>query len=351
VVAKKAPPKKAPKKELPTTADVDGEEEKEEEENKQQIQVKQQALVARPQQPIAARNNIPVDPYAFSPEDETNDANKKYLFSVMCRMEKIREDEERVNIPLQLEIEKEATISDLKKKISDRTGGKLALNDMILTMGANVLKRSMTCRQAGIKNNLQVILTLKGDLEKEGAYLSDERDMTQQEVALALRKVGVEVDIIDDMDPEDKVKSQQKKPYRNADGKAKDRERFTEEEVKALIDGVAAYGLGKWSEILTQSFGQSERTGVDLKDKWRNLTLAASRPPGFTFRVSYMNPELLQRVRDVKRQVEEKKKRDKQVREMAKGKSRQTVEIGTPQAAAVEQMQIANPHGDLGYHA
>jgi len=64
-----------------------------------------------------------------------------------------------------------------------------------------------------------------------------------------------------------------------------------------------------------------------------------------------MNPELLQRVRDVKRQVEEKKKRDKQVREMAKGNSRQTVEIGTPQAAPVEQMQIANPHGDLGYHA
>ena len=350
MVAKKAPPKKAPKKGLPTTADVDNEEEKEEE-NKQQIQVKQQALVARPQQPIAARNDIPVDPYAFSPEEETNDANKKYLFSVVCRMRKDEKDEEIINIPLHLEIEKEATISDLKKKISDRTGGKLALNDMILTMGANVLKRSMTCRQAGIKNNLQVILTLKGDLEKEGAYLSDERDMTQEEVALALRKVGVEVDIIDDMDPEDNVKSQQKKPYRYADGKAKDRERFTEEEVKALIDGVAAYGLGKWSEILTQSFGQSERTGVDLKDKWRNLTLAASRPPGFTFRVSYMNPELLQRVRDVKRQVEEKKKRDKQVREMAKGNSRQAVEIGTPQAAPVEQMQIANPHGDLGYHA
>jgi hypothetical protein len=147
VVAKKAPPKKAPKKGLPTTADVDNEEEKEEE-NKQQIQVKQQALVARPQQPIAARNDIPVDPYAFSPEDETNDANKKYLFSVMCRM---RTDEGKMNIPLQLEIEKEATITDLKKKISHRTGGKLALNDMILTMGANVLKRSMTCRQAGIK--------------------------------------------------------------------------------------------------------------------------------------------------------------------------------------------------------
>ena len=115
------------------------------------------------------------------------------------------------------------------------------------------------------------------------AYLHDDRDMSQKEVADNLRKVGVEVPVVDEINPEDKVKSQQKKPYRNVTGKAKDRERFTEEEVNALIDGVATYGLGKWSEILTQSFGQFERTGVDLKDKWRNLTLAASRPPGLRF--------------------------------------------------------------------
>ena len=182
--------------------------------------------------PPYTANNIPLDPYAFSPDDEA-DANKKYQFSVMCMMGK------DINIPLQLDIEKDAAITALKKKISDRTGGKLALNDMILTLGANVCKRSMTVRQAGIKNNVQIILTLKEDLAKFKVSLSDERDMTQEEVRAALQMVGVAVDVVDDIDPEDKVKSQQKKPYRNADGKAKDRERFTEEEVKALIDGAA----------------------------------------------------------------------------------------------------------------
>ena len=162
--------------------------------------------------------------------------------------------------------------------------------------------------------------------------------MSQKEVADNLRKVGVEVPVEDGINPEDKVKSQQKKPYRNTTGKAKDRERFTEEEVNALIDGVATYGLGKWSEILTQSFGQSERTGVDLKDKWRNLTLAASRPPGFTFRVSYMNKELLDRVRQVKRSVEEKKEREKAAREAGLN--------GCGDLGAQAAQQI---HGDLDY--
>jgi hypothetical protein len=340
-VAKKAPAKKAPvKKQRPQADSSDDDANEEEKKPHIQIHQQQQQLVPRPQQPIAARNNIPLDPYAFSPDDEA-DANKKYQFSVMCMMGK------DINIPLQLDIEKDAAITALKKKISDRTGGKLALNDMILTLGANVCKRSMTVRQAGIKNNVQIILTLKEDLAKFKVSLSDERDMTQEEVRAALQMVGVAVDVVDDIDPEDKVKSQQKKPYRNADGKAKDRERFTEEEVKALIDGVAAYGLGKWSEILTQSFGQSERTGVDLKDKWRNLTLAASRPPGFTFRVSYMNAELLQRVREVKAQVEEKKKKAAAFRDQKSGRSRQD-DIAKAQAEAVQNIQA---HGDLGYHA
>ena len=152
-MAKKAPAKKAPvKKQRPQADSSDDDANEEEKKPHIQIHQQQQQLVPRPQQPIAARNNIPLDPYAFSPDDEA-DANKKYQFSVMCMMGK------DINIPLQLDIEKDAAITALKKKISDRTGGKLALNDMILTLGANVCKRSMTVRQAGIKNNVQIILT------------------------------------------------------------------------------------------------------------------------------------------------------------------------------------------------
>ncbi|KAL6911570.1 hypothetical protein ACP4OV_000375 [Aristida adscensionis] len=47
-------------------------------------------------------------------------------------------------------------------------------------------------------------------------------------------------------------------------------------EVMKLVDGVARYGAGKWSEIRKLSFASySYRTSVDLKDKWRNLIRAS----------------------------------------------------------------------------
>nr|AGT15966.1 MYB-related protein [Saccharum hybrid cultivar R570]AGT16635.1 MYB-related protein [Saccharum hybrid cultivar R570] len=46
-------------------------------------------------------------------------------------------------------------------------------------------------------------------------------------------------------------------------------------EVVKLVDGVARFGAGKWSEIRKLSFASySYRTSVDLKDKWRNLIRA-----------------------------------------------------------------------------
>ncbi|XP_062220460.1 uncharacterized protein LOC133919912 isoform X2 [Phragmites australis] len=47
-------------------------------------------------------------------------------------------------------------------------------------------------------------------------------------------------------------------------------------EVMKLVDGVARYGAGKWSEIRKLAFASySYRTSVDLKDKWRNLIRAS----------------------------------------------------------------------------
>ncbi|KAJ6828642.1 uncharacterized protein M6B38_361840 [Iris pallida] len=47
-------------------------------------------------------------------------------------------------------------------------------------------------------------------------------------------------------------------------------------EVLKLVEGVARYGAGRWSEIRRVSFAShSYRTSVDLKDKWRNLLRAS----------------------------------------------------------------------------
>ncbi|CAA0822444.1 TRF-like 6 [Striga hermonthica] len=54
-------------------------------------------------------------------------------------------------------------------------------------------------------------------------------------------------------------------------------------EVVKLVEGVAKYGAGRWSEIKRVAFSSySYRTSVDLKDKWRNLLRAslAESPTG-----------------------------------------------------------------------
>ncbi|GFP85719.1 telomere repeat-binding protein 6 [Phtheirospermum japonicum] len=58
---------------------------------------------------------------------------------------------------------------------------------------------------------------------------------------------------------------------------------WTLNEVVKLVEGVAKYGAGRWSEIKRVAFASySYRTSVDLKDKWRNLLRAslAESPTG-----------------------------------------------------------------------
>ncbi|KAL6972669.1 hypothetical protein U1Q18_026844 [Sarracenia purpurea var. burkii] len=51
---------------------------------------------------------------------------------------------------------------------------------------------------------------------------------------------------------------------------------WTLSEVVKLVEGVARYGAGRWSEIKRLAFASySYRTSVDLKDKWRNLLRAS----------------------------------------------------------------------------
>lgn len=51
---------------------------------------------------------------------------------------------------------------------------------------------------------------------------------------------------------------------------------WTINEVVKLVEGVARYGAGRWSEIKRLAFAScAYRTSVDLKDKWRNLLKAS----------------------------------------------------------------------------
>ncbi|KAK8688887.1 hypothetical protein V6N13_087622 [Hibiscus sabdariffa] len=52
---------------------------------------------------------------------------------------------------------------------------------------------------------------------------------------------------------------------------------WTVAEVIKLVDGIAQYGVGKWTDIKKLLFASSAyRTPVDLRDKWRNLLRSSS---------------------------------------------------------------------------
>ncbi|KAL6537398.1 hypothetical protein OROMI_025932 [Orobanche minor] len=72
-------------------------------------------------------------------------------------------------------------------------------------------------------------------------------------------------------------------PTANGGMRRKHHRPWTLSEVVKLVEGVAKYGAGKWSEIKRLAFASySYRTSVDLKDKWRNLLRAslAESPTG-----------------------------------------------------------------------
>ncbi|KAH6781270.1 hypothetical protein C2S51_006563 [Perilla frutescens var. frutescens] len=72
-------------------------------------------------------------------------------------------------------------------------------------------------------------------------------------------------------------------PTANGGMRRKHHRPWTLSEVVKLVEGVAKYGAGRWSEIKRLAFASySYRTSVDLKDKWRNLLRAsmAESPTG-----------------------------------------------------------------------
>ena len=54
---------------------------------------------------------------------------------------------------------------------------------------------------------------------------------------------------------------------------------WLESEVDALRHGVELHGTGAWALILAGGGFHPKRSGVDLKDKWRNLTATHSPHP------------------------------------------------------------------------
>jgi len=116
---------------------------------------------------------------------------------------------------------------------------------------------------------------------------------------------------------------------------------FTGVEIDALVAGLERFGEEKshWENIRTHypCFKASERSTVDLKDKWRNMCVAADRPAGFKFRIAHFTPELLDKVRSVlakmKKAEAAKPKKEKKV------KKEKVVEVEVVEVEKVEKVK------------
>ncbi|CAK7343108.1 unnamed protein product [Dovyalis caffra] len=77
----------------------------------------------------------------------------------------------------------------------------------------------------------------------------------------------------DDESEDDRVK---KRRYKKSNDRRKHQRMWTTPEVMKLIDGIAQYGTGRWTDIKKLMFSSTAyRTPIDLRDKWRNLLRAS----------------------------------------------------------------------------
>uniref|UniRef100_M0X439 Uncharacterized protein n=1 Tax=Hordeum vulgare subsp. vulgare TaxID=112509 RepID=M0X439_HORVV len=116
--------------------------------------------------------------------------------------------------------------------------------------------------------NSAVEVPLMKNAEKKGAHIeTTEKKGEHIEMADNKETHSIEADDICRTDAKTKTKRSLKRKHHRA---------WTLSEVLKLVDGVAQFGPGKWSEIRRLSFASySYRTSVDLKDKWRNLIRAS----------------------------------------------------------------------------
>ena len=166
-------------------------------------------------------------------------------------------------------------MESLRKNVEEHTNGVLKAHAITLKhKGKNLNIMSARLKDSGISADSEIVLTLN-----PAAQVPAAPTMVQAHEGFP-------------GEPVTRPKKERKEGQID-----KKRERFSKEEAENLIKGVGLYGLGQWAQIRLSYFEHSQRSGVDLKDKWRNLVTASQRPMGFKFRVEYLNdPAFLEKV-------------------------------------------------------
>ncbi|KAE8684825.1 Detected protein of confused Function [Hibiscus syriacus] len=106
-------------------------------------------------------------------------------------------------------------------------------------------------------------LGLQGDLPQVASELQRQRGRLKK--------------IVPKLELESEDEQKRTKRSRTVCDRRKHQRMWTLAEVIKLVDGIAQYGVGRWTDIKWLLFASSaHRTPVDLRDKWRNLLRSSS---------------------------------------------------------------------------
>jgi len=109
---------------------------------------------------------------------------------------------------------------------------------------------------------------------------------------------------------------------------------WDEEEEDSLRDAVQKHGIGAWERMRhdPEFMVLKGRTGVQLKDKWRNLVASTTKPEGFKFRAQYVTPALLAKTKEVMEAAEKMKELD-EAREAAEMRAKRAAVVAAQRSA------------------
>ena len=202
------------------------------------------------------------------------------------------------------------TVTDIKQLVTAKTGGRLPPDRQIIKLNERLIDDfgpNATLANHGLKHRSMLTLTFIRNAKSPAKSPTVDRTREHSRATLIPTVSSP---------PEERPAKERRTGWqpesvtrrvgpRERDPSLKgNKHKWTREESELVIEGVAKYGYGEWAAIQKELFAESARTSVDIKDRWRNMLKAASKPNDFKFR-SFMDDDLREQINEAQNKADE----------------------------------------------
>ncbi|ACO62204.1 predicted protein [Micromonas commoda] len=210
---------------------------------------------------------------------------------------------------LPVEVTSLVTVTDIKQLVTAKTGGRLPPDRQIIKLNERLIDDfgpNATLANHGLKHRSMLTLTFirnaKSPAKSPTVDRTREHSRALQTVPSPPREERPAKERRTGWQPESVTR---RVGPRERDQSAQGtKHKWTREESELVAEGVAKYGYGEWAAIQKELFAESARTSTDIKDRWRNMLKAASKPNDFKFR-SFMDDDLREQINEAQNKADE----------------------------------------------